>query len=595
MCGVFGFWSEKRLVTEEKIKASIDAFRHRGPDGEGSWLSADKSLGLGHKRLSIIDLTNFANQPMKLGENKILAFNGEIYNYLDLKKELTDLGRVFHTTSDTEVLLHALDVWGESAIPKLNGMWGFIFVDLDAQKVLVSRDRCGMKPLYYYWDEQNLIVASEIKGILKTGVVKAAVNPEALAEYFTFQNVISDRTLFDKILMVPSGCNLTLDLNSKKINIQKFWDFNFQDNIARTETQLVEELDSIFDRAIARHLIGDVEIGATISGGLDSSSIVSFVSQNQRKLKTFTGYFNVDGIDASDRSVSERLDAKMVSQQYGTDHYELEITPADFIETLSKIVYHLEDPKVGMSYTFYRISQLVSSKLKVSLSGTGGDEIFAGYPWRYQQVVDLTDKEKFNQKLFQCWNRVIPVESQRGAFTSKLNSSITNFSSYDVFCNVIKDAGGGTPIDKTLYFEAKTFLHGMLLVEDKLGMAASIETRFPLLDSEFVNFAMTIPDHLKFKDGNGKYIFRKMLEKRLPREILEKKKQGFTPPDKTWYRNQAWPFLNELLLSKDSRCLEYFNRGYVEQVLTNHKNGADERFVIWSLAFFEVWCRQFLC
>jgi asparagine synthase (glutamine-hydrolysing) len=512
-----------------------------------------------------------------------------------LRDELKELGREFKTTSDTEVLLHALDQWGVEVISRLNGMWGFFYVDEDNHQVIVSRDRCGMKPLYYYWDEKTLAVASEVKGLLKSGAVKAELDTDSLVEYFTFQNVISDRTLFKNVSMVPAGVNMIFDLRKKTLKSERYWDFNFQNNSVKSESALLEELDDVFDKSIARHMIGDVEIGATISGGLDSSAIVSFVSQNQKKLKTFTGFFDVSGNDAADRSVSERDDARMVARHYNTDHYELEIKPHDFTETLSNIVYHLEDPKVGMCYTFYRICQLVSSKLKVSLSGSGGDEIFAGYPWRYQRVHDLKNPEQFNAELFNCWNRVIPVAAQASAFTPQLKKSTAYFNPYDEFKTIIDRAGDGTPIDKALYFEAKTFLHGMLLVEDKLGMASSIETRFPLLDFELIEFAMMIPDHLKYKDGRGKYILRKMLAKRLPVEILDKKKQGFTPPDNTWYRKQLWQYLNELLLSPRSRILEYFDRAYVEGIFKSHQSGNDERFPLWSLAFFEMWCRTFLC
>lgn len=598
MCGVFGFWSEQHKVTEKKVQDCINKIHHRGPDGDGVWISSDETLGFGHKRLAIIDLSHGADQPMKLSKSptdeKILVYNGEVYNYKEIKDQLLKEGRTFQTHSDTEVLLHALDLWGLDVIPKLNGMWGFIYYDRKEQKVIISRDRCGMKPLYYYWDKKNLVVASEVKAILESGVVKAKLNNTALVEYFTFQNVISDQTLFDKIEMVPTGTNLIFDLKTKDLKFDRYWDFHFQNNTVKTEEELIDELDSMFNSAIERHLIGDVEIGATISGGLDSSSIVSFVTQRNAKLKTFTGYFDTSKNDSADRSYSEQNDARMIADFYKTDHHELQIFPHDLTDTIEKIVWHQEDPKVGMSYTFYRILQMVSSKVKVSLSGSGGDEIFAGYPWRYERVSHINDPTVFNDELFNCWSRVIPYDKQAGAFTRLVKNKTSGFNPFDSFKKIIDQAKDDTPLNKALYFEAKTFLHGMLMVEDKLGMASSIETRLPLLDSDFIDFAMRIPDYLKYKDGRGKYIFRKMLERRLPQEIIEKKKQGFTPPDNTWYRNQLWDYLNHLLLSKDSRSHEFFEKDFIEKTLKSHLVGNDERFPLWSFIFFEVWCRKFL-
>ncbi|MGZ3691150.1 MAG: asparagine synthase (glutamine-hydrolyzing), partial [Pseudobdellovibrio sp.] len=526
--------------------------------------------------------------------NYVLSYNGEIFNFPEIKKELEASGVRFKSHSDTEVLLHALVTWGEEAIKKLNGMWSFVFFDKKQNKLIASRDRAGIKPLYYFFDGQTLALASEIKAILRSGVVRAKVDPVALDEYFTFQNVISERTLFDGIKNLEPGYNLIFDLNTHKIALKKYWDIHFKSDNNLNEQDCIDLYLTHFEQAVKRSMISDVPVGATISGGIDSSSIVAFAGPHVKKLNTFTGYFENSNSLKEDRSFSERDDARIVADVFKTNHHERLIGFQDQIDTLPMIVWHMEDPKVAMSYTFYNISHLVSSQVTVNLSGTGGDELFAGYPWRYDQFANATGQEDFRTKYFDYWSRLIKAGQKSAFFTDKVLSGGDLQHTRKVFDGLIGQAGTDSFLNQSLYFEFKTFLQGMLMVEDKLGMAFSIETRFPYLDTNLMDLAARIPDQLKYKDGLGKYICRKALEKHLPPSIIVKKKQGFTPPDYTWYRREMREYIESFLLGRRAVSGEYIRPEAVRSILARLDKGEDLRLQIWSLLFFEGWCRTFL-
>jgi asparagine synthase (glutamine-hydrolysing) len=592
MCGVAGFYS-KKFSAGDHLPKMTNALYHRGPNDGGLWQSANGNIGIGQRRLSIIDLSENGHQPM-VADGHILSFNGEIYNFKEIRTKLEKLGHSFFSKSDTEVVLKSLIQWGIEAVHEFNGMWSFVYYNIHQNKLIASRDRSGIKPLYYFWDNQTLLIASEIKGILASGLVKGAVDLEGLNEYFTFQNIISDRTLFSNIRSLPAGTNLEFRITENQFSLKKYWDYNFAPDLKLTENDAIDLFLTEFEKSVERHLISDVEVGATISGGMDSSAIVSVASKKINNLNTFTGYFNTEGNHASDRSFSERFDAKLVSETFKTKHFERLVSWQDQIDTMPMIVWHLEDPKVGMCYTFYNISQLVSSMVTVNLSGTGGDEIFAGYPWRYNLIENLTSANEFNSTYFNYWSRVIKEDEKNTFFTKKVLNNIDFKLPRKEFEKIVSVSEGLSPVNKALYFEAKTFLNGMLMVEDKLGMAFSIETRFPFLDKNLVELAQKIPDHLKYKNGEGKYIFRKAFEKLLPNEIVTKKKQGFTPPDFTWYGRELNQWVRSMLLGRRTLCHEYIEKSAIERIIQQHEKGIDMRFQIWSLLFFEGWCRTFL-
>jgi asparagine synthase (glutamine-hydrolysing) len=566
--------------------------RHRGPDASGSWISADGRVALGHRRLSILDLSNAANQPMTDASGAVLVFNGEIYNFRELRAELASAGRVFNTQSDTEVILAAYAQWGERCMERFIGMWAFALFDPARRRLLLSRDRMGMKPLYLASTGDGLLAASEVKGILAAGH-RAAVDCDGLNEYFTFQNVISHRTLFAGVTMLPPGCNLVVDTESGRQTQSTYWQLRFAP-VDAPEADQAREFLAVFRRAMKRHLVSDVEVGATLSGGMDSSAIVALATEQLPAMHTFTGYFNTGNVDSDDRCVSERADARAISDRFRTQHHEREIVAQDVIDTLPSIVWHLEDPKVGMCYTFHTISQLVSSWVTVNLSGTGGDELFAGYPWRYALVQDLQNPATFNQAYYDWWSRLIKDPEKPRFFTPRVLRETSVRHPRAAYDAIMAGTEGLEPLNRALHFDTRTFLHGFLLVEDKLGMTFGIETRFPFLDAELVEFGLRMPTAQKMRGGVAKYLMKQAFAPLLPASTLQKRKQGFTPPDKTWFRRELADTISRMLLGRRSCLGEFIEPKYIREVLERHHRGADERLTIWSLMMFEGWCRVFL-
>ncbi|CAN5543693.1 asparagine synthase (glutamine-hydrolyzing) [soil metagenome] len=594
MCGVAGFFSTKH-VASDRIDRMTQAIYHRGPDAKGIWKSSDSHVGLGHRRLAILDLSERGIQPLYSQDRKhVFVYNGEIYNFPEIRKELETLGHEFDSTADTEVVFKALLQWGEAAVQKFNGMWAFIWVDLEKRRLFASRDYAGIKPLYYSWDGETLLIGSEVKALLASGLLKAAVDPEGLNEYFTFQNIISNRTLFKGVRMLRQGHNLTVDLSKATLQETKFWDFDFTPDSSMTESRAIEAFRHEFSEAVGRHMISDVPVGATISGGMDSSSIVYEATKRLPKLHTFTGWFDNSTSLAGDRSFSEREDARLVSDAFKTVHHERLISWQDQMMALPDLVWHLEDPKVAMCYTFYTISHLVSQQVTVNLSGTGGDEIFAGYPWRYSLIERSKSHEEFNKTLFDYWSRVVKQDDKSKFFTAGARAQMSADTPWVEFQAITERAKHLSPVNRSMYFEAKTFLHGMLMVEDKMGMAFSIETRFPFLDKNLIHLAQSIPDDLKYRDGVGKWIFRRAFEGVLPSQITNKKKQGFTPPDLTYYRRELREWIESMLLGRRTMCHEWIEPAAIRAIIDRHDKGEDMRMQIWSLLFFEQWCRTFL-
>ncbi|WP_414661016.1 asparagine synthase (glutamine-hydrolyzing) [Horticoccus sp. 23ND18S-11] len=591
MCGISAVFST-RGNAGERVPWMNSAQRHRGPDASGTWVSPDGRVGLGHRRLSILDLSAHANQPMTGPGGTVIVFNGEIYNFRELRGELEQRGRRFATTSDTEVILAAYAEWGEGCVSRFNGMWAFALYDPARRRLLFSRDRLGMKPLYVASTPDGLLAASEVKAILAAGHA-AAVDCDGLNEYFTFQNILSYRTLFAGVSMLPPGTNLFVDLDTGRQRREAYWQLRFAP-VAADEDELAEEFLAVFRRAMKRHLVSDVEVGATLSGGMDSSAIVALATEQLRGMHTFTGFFETASVDADDRCVSEQADARLIASRFGTHHHERQIAPQDVMDTLPAIVWHLEDPKVGMCYTFHTISQLVSSWVTVNLSGTGGDEIFAGYPWRYAPVQGLTDPAAFDEAYYSWWSRLIKDTDKPRFFTDRVQRTTSTTHPRAAFQAVMAGAGDAEPLNRALYFDSMTFLHGFLLVEDRLGMAFGIETRFPFLDTELVEFGTRIPTEQKLRNGVAKYLLKQAFKPLLPEETLHKRKQGFTPPDKTWFRRELKDYIQQLLLSRRSCIGEFIEPAAIRAILDRHNQGADERLTIWSLMFFEGWCRVFL-
>jgi asparagine synthase (glutamine-hydrolysing) len=381
MCGITGIVNiNKEPVSLEILRQMTTVLSHRGPDDEGFWTNSFS--GFGHRRLSIIDLSPLGHQPMQSDDGRfVITYNGEVYNFNNIRIELESKGYKFHSKTDSEVVLKSYQEWGEKCVSKFNGMFAFAVWDKKYNKLFLSRDRYGIKPLYYYNKNGCFLFASEIKSILKHPAVKVCVDLNALTEYFSFQNIFSDLTLFQDIFLLPAGTNLILDTEKNTEHKEKYWDFEFQNDYGLQERECESELKRLFEQSVNRQLVSDVEIGAYLSGGLDSGSITSIAAKSFKNLKTFTGGFDLSSASGLELGFDEREKAEFLSNKYKTEHYEVVLKAGDMERIMEKLIYHLEDLRVGQSYPNYYVARLASKFVKVVLSGAGGDELFAGYPW----------------------------------------------------------------------------------------------------------------------------------------------------------------------------------------------------------------------
>ena len=604
------------------LKRMTDAIIHRGPDGEGHYI--DRCLGLGHRRLSIIDLSEAGHQPMATEDGRyVISYNGEVYNFKELRIELETLGHRFHSNTDSEVVLKALAEWGDDALNRFNGMFAFALWDKQERVLTLARDRYGIKPLYYCWVNSTLIFASEIKAILATGLYKTKLNKQGLQEYLTFQNFFNESTLFEDVHLLPSGSTLSFMLNyPKNTKAKRYWDFNFSEpQNGGDEREYIEELDRLLVQAVSRQLVSDVDIGAYLSGGMDSGTITALAAKQLPYIKSFTCGFDLHSISGIELSYDEREMAEHMSYLFKTEHYEMVLKAGDMERVMPKLAWHLEEPRVGQSYPNYYAAQLTSKFVKVVLSGTGGDEIFAGYPWRYYRAVINNDFDHYVDKYYDFWQRLVPNHALKNIL-SPIWSDVGHNNTRDLFKSVFTHHAPSLTspedyINHSLYFEAKTFMHSLLVVEDKLSMAHSLETRVPFLDNDLVNFAMHLPTRLKLgnlseiirlnenepgskttryfeKMRDGKLILRNVMGRYLPEAITKREKQGFSAPDATWFKGDSIQYVKEKLYSKNSRIYEFLDRDSIQQLVNEHLEGKqNRRLLIWSLLNLEAWFEKF--
>ena len=624
MCGIAGYCNlNGGPVSAGLLKRMTDIIAHRGPDGEGHY--TDGPVGLGHRRLAIIDLSPAGQQPManETGD-VVITYNGEIYNFQELRLELEALGYRFHSRTDTEVVVHAYEEWGEECVHRFNGMFAFGIWDAARQRLFLVRDRHGVKPLYWYCSNGLFIFASEIKAILQHPQVARAVCYPALSEYFTFQNILTDLTLFEGIRMLPPGHVLTIDLKSSpEPRLRSYWDYPFlSESFDLSEEDSTERLCHLFDQAVTRHLVSDVPVGTYLSGGMDSGSITSIAVRHLPHLTTFTGGFDLTSASGLEVGFDERSSAEQLSNLLKTEHYEVVMHAGDMERVLPELIWHLEDLRIGQCYPNYYVARLASKFVKVVLSGTGGDELFGGYPWRYYRGLNSESRDEYFQRYYQFWQRLVPDEDKGRLFNSETRLHFGDHSTFDVFRSVFDGWKGQFRhnedyVNASLYFELKTFLHGLLVMEDKLSMAHSLETRVPFLDCDLVEFAARIPVNQKLRNlahtngvdenlsgkrqlhelesRDGKAVLRKAMSRLLPSEITERTKQGFSAPDASWFRGESIDYINRLLRDPKAMIYEYLTPSYVSDVLDEHCSGrVNRRLLIWSLLSFEWWCRRFL-
>lgn len=624
MCGIAGIFNlNSSPVSRAIIEAMTAQIGHRGPDGEGYYVK--DNVALGHRRLAILDTSSSGSQPMESNNGEwMVIFNGCIYNYREIKAELISKGHTFLSTTDTEVISEGLAAYGISIFERFDGMFAIAAWHKPSKTLYLSRDRFGVKPLYYWINGKTVLFASEIKAFMAHPEFKVELNHAALNEYFTFQNLFDYQTLFKGVTMLPPANTVKID-NSvvSTIKHNSWWNYDFSETDESMSFEDAKaETERLLKNAVAKQMVADVPVGSYLSGGMDSGSLTAIASQHVKRMTTFTAGFDMSSVTGVEANYDERRDAELMANYFKTEHYEQVINAGDLAWSLPRVVWHLEDLRVGMSYPNYYISRLASKFVKVCLQGTGGDELYGGYPWRYYRVFQSLDQKSFFDNYYGFWQRLVSDEQKQELFNSEVFSKINIdeprqiFERVFTFNNKLKYETPEQHINNSLYFEIKTFLPGLLLVGDKLSMANGLEERFPFLDNELVNFAQRIP--VKHKLGNlqamkkidenlvskrnkyqefddGKNVLRKAMMDFIPENIINRKKQGFSAPDESWYRGENADYVKELLLNKKTVSSEFINPKFVEKIVTEHVDQRiNHRLLIWSLMNFEWWCKLFL-
>jgi asparagine synthase (glutamine-hydrolysing) len=620
MCGICGIYNVQsgEPVSRELVEQMTKLISHRGPDDNGAYF--DGNLGLGFARLSIIDLSG-GHQPMSNETGDVwIVFNGEIWNYKTLHKELTEKGHCFRTNSDTETIIHAYEEYGVDCVAHLHGMFGFAIWDNPRRRLLLARDRVGKKPLYYTCVNGNLIFASEIKSLLCHPQVNRESDVQALADFLSVRYVPGPATLFANIYKVLPGHWLLCENNI--LREECYWDFKF----GKTENLPVEEyvqgIRQHIHRAVEERMMADVPLGAMLSGGVDSSIITGTMSQLMSKpVKTFSVGFDTPGF-------SELPYARLVAQHFGTDHHELVVKCSDLTEYWPLLTWHRDEPVSEPSdLGVYLISKLARQHVKVVLSGEGGDELFAGYPkyvvdWlaryyhlcptpiREQMILPMIDRLPYNMRKIKMAARVLSQSAPQrwmnwfGIFNGPLKENLLatstkariNGDSSRAFRWWLERNPQRDDLSSMLYLDTKIWLPDNLLMKgDKMTMAASLEARIPLLDYKLIEYAASIPSRTKIKPFQAKHLLKRAYADFLPEPILTRKKMGFNVPTSTWFREGQRNLITRLLLSERARDRGFLNNDHVAGMLRDHLEGRTQYGAqLFILASLELWFRVFI-
>jgi asparagine synthase (glutamine-hydrolysing) len=622
VCGIAGVLDRSgRPADPAVLRRMGDVIAHRGPDDSGEW--TDGPVGLVNRRLAVIDLSVSGHQPMTTSDGTLaITYNGELYNFRELRAELEARGHRFASQTDTEVVLLAYREWGAAAVERFNGMFAFAIWDSREQQLFLARDRYGIKPLYWARAGDVVLFGSEVKSILAHGALRAALSPPHLLEYLTFQNIFTDGTLFAGVRMVPPGTHITVGRDGRMEPV-RYWDWEFaSDGYAASDEEAEDELERLFTAAVQRQLVSDVPVGSHLSGGMDSGSITAIAAKELPYLATFTVGFDLTSSSGIEIGFDERVKAEAMSYVFKTEHFETVLKAGDMQRCLQRLVWHLEDLRVGQSYPNWYGARLASRFVTVVLSGTGGDELFAGYPWRYYRAVVNDDFDHYVDKYYSFWNRLLPEDILPDLLQDGVRREVADVSPREIFRSTFPTAEAPrTPeeyVNHSLYLEARTFLHGLLVVEDKLSMAHSLESRVPFLDNDLVDFAQALPVRLKLRNlhevvrlnenepgdkpnryfertRDGKLLLRRVMSRHVPEVVTSQVKQGFSGPDATWFRGDSIGFLRDVLLRPDAAIYEFLRPDTVRSLVDEHLSGRENRrLLLWSLLSLETWCRTFL-
>jgi len=621
MCGIAGIVDQTGHPVDGALLRAMTATQaHRGPDGDG--IVCRGAAGLGHRRLAIIDLAT-GDQPMANEDGSVqIVFNGEIYNFRELRRDLDARGVRFRTASDTEVLLRAYEADGPDCVRQLRGMYAFAILDQRARRLVLGRDRVGIKPLVYAWDGRRLLFASEIKAILKDPAVPRDLDLEALGQYLTFHYVPAPRTIFTAIRKLPPASTLTLSLDGGAPVVSSYWHLRFAPDAHVAEGEWVERLRAQLTDAVRCHMVSDVPIGAFLSGGVDSSSVVALMAQaSSAPIRTFSIGFDETDFD-------ELRFARQVAARYGTDHYELVVKP-NALDILPKLAWHFDEPFADSSaIPTYYVSKITREHVTVALSGDGGDESFAGYR-RYARALALHERfdrgpARLTRPLLRLAAGLLPVGAPGQALTGLLGAGpleryyrLVTYQRREtlrrLLCRELADLARTAPdpaafsrlasegdapdyVSTLQQIDIATYLPGDILAKvDRMSMAVSLESRVPLLDHRLMEFVATIPSTLKLRNGRGKYLLQRAMAQDLPSEILTRTKMGFGVPLGAWLRRELRDMARDVLLGVRARQRGIFRASEVEALLATHDTGRrDCSARLWSLICFELWMRQWV-
>jgi asparagine synthase (glutamine-hydrolysing) len=627
MCGIAGklFLDGQRPVSADLIERMTGIMAHRGPDGNGTYLSGP--VGLGHRRLSIIDLSSNGAQPMANEDGSLwIAFNGEIYNYHALREDLLKRGHTFRSSTDTEVIIHLYEEYGVDALSRLRGMFAFAIWDSRRQRLFLARDRVGIKPLYYCQTRDALSFGSELKSILVDPEVPREIDRGSVRQFLSFFYVPREDTLFRSVKKLLPGCCLVAERG--KVTISQYWDLRFtKERWSRSFDDVTEELRELLASTVRGHMIADVPVGVLLSGGMDSSAVLNFAVQaTGKKIRTFTVGFSDQGV------VDERPYARLVAEQFGTEHYDISMSGEDFWDFLPDYVWHMEEPVCEPpAVALHYVSKLARNHVKVVLSGEGGDEAFGGYPnyWNMLRLDGLRSAlgplarpVGAASALISHWLRLGRMHRYSGAlgrpladhYFSRTSSPTALFNkdagrlfsrefleatraeSAQRMCrDLLEPVKAQCLLDQMLYLDTKTWLPDDLLVKaDKITMANSLELRVPLLDHEILEFAASLRPESKIHDGQTKRVLKAAFSKILPEQILKRKKVGFPVPYDSWLRSKFADGVRDLLLSERALSRGYFRKNEVQRLLRDHQRDGTHPKEVFSLLVLEFWHQAFI-
>lgn len=622
MCGIAGIYDRTgQPIDRELLQRMTSALHHRGPDGQGYFVEG--AVGLGHRRLSIIDVEGGA-QPISNEDGTLqVVFNGEIYNYVELREELVAFGHLFKTASDTEVILHAYEEWGMSCVNRLNGMFAFAIVNTRDNTLFLARDHLGIKPLYYVVIGNLLLFASEIKALIQYAACPREVNLDSLAELFTFRYVPSPKTLFKGILKLPPGH--LMYVNRTGARVERYWKWVPRLKTRWIEEELIEEYQSLLEDAVRLQLRSDVPLGLFLSSGIDSAVLLAIMSQySSGKVQAFTM-----GFEGGEKT-NEVADARILADMFGADHHFAMVGPKDYLGYYECYLRDLEEP-VGheAASAFYFLAKGTSKHVKVALTGQGADEPWAGYdryigvklsniynhlpvmvtaplaglvtrmPGRFERlkrgVVSLGESDMLTRfaKVYSFFSAEMKEKLFKGNLRER---SGDGYRSKEAIRRLQSDVQHLDPVTQMLYIDTRSSLpDDLLMVGDKTSMANSLEVRVPFLDYRLVEFIESLPPGLKLNGLTGKYLHKKALKKWLPKDIIYRKKKGFDNPLAAWFRTSMRSFVEEALFSKDSAAGQYFDQQYICQMLEQDRQGTEQlRRHINLLVSFELWHREFI-